>query len=87
MGANAIRTSHNTPSRELIEACNEQGVLLDYEFFDGWTAAKNGNSKDYARFFSTVMGESELIGGDANKTWAQFDIETSVARDYNRHPL
>lgn len=83
MGANAIRTSHNTPSRELIEACNEQGVLLDYEFFDGWTAAKNGNSKDYARFFSTVMGESELIGGDANKTWAQFDIETSVARDYN----
>lgn len=83
MGVNAIRTSHNTPSRQLVEACNEQGILVDYEFFDGWTSVKNGNSKDYARFFSTPMGESELLGADPAKTWAQYDLETSIARDYN----
>ncbi|MBE6468837.1 MAG: DUF4982 domain-containing protein [Coriobacteriaceae bacterium] len=83
MGANSIRTSHNTPSRELIEACNEQGILLDVEFFDGWTSPKNGNSKDYARFFNQAIGESEIIGAAPEKTWAQFDLETSIARDYN----
>lgn len=61
MGCNSIRTSHNTPARELVEICNEQGMLLDLEFFDGWTSQKNGNSKDYARFFNKAMGESELI--------------------------
>ena len=29
------------------------------------------------------MGESELIGASADKTWAQFDLEQSIARDYN----
>lgn len=83
MGCNSIRTSHNTPARELVEICNEQGMLLDLEFFDGWTSQKNGNSKDYARFFNKAMGESELIGASADKTWAQFDLEQSIARDYN----
>ena len=83
MGVNAIRTSHNTPCKELIAACNTQGMLLDYEFFDGWTSHKNGNSNDYARFFSKEMGESELIGAKSSKTWAQFDLESSINRDYN----
>lgn len=83
MGANSIRTSHNTPSRELIKACDEQGILLDVEFFDGWTSPKNGNSKDYARFFDQAIGESEIIGSSPEKTWAQFDLEASIARDHN----
>lgn len=83
MGVNAIRTSHNTPCKELVAACNTQGMLLDYEFFDGWTSHKNGNSNDYARFFSKEMGESELIGAKSGKTWAQFDLESSINRDYN----
>lgn len=83
MGCNSIRTSHNTPARELVEICNEQGMLLDLEFFDGWTSQKNGNSKDYARFFNKPMGESKLMGAEANKPWARFDLEQSIARDYN----
>lgn len=83
MGANSIRTSHNAPSRELIEVCNEQGMLIDEEFFDGWTSPKNGNGKDYARFFNQKMGKTELVGGEENKTWAQFDLEQGIARDIN----
>lgn len=83
MGANSIRTSHNTPSRVLVEVCEEQGMLLDEELFDGWDASKNGNTNDYARFFKKEMGDSALVGGDANKTWAQFDLEQSIARDAN----
>ena len=83
MGCNSIRTSHNTPARELVEVCNEQGMLLDLEFFDGWTAQKNENSKDYARFFNKAMGESKLLGAEANKPWARFDLEQSIARDFN----
>ena len=83
MGCNSIRTSHNTPARELVEVCNEQGMLLDLEFFDGWTAQKNGNSKDYARFFNKAMGESKLLGAEASKPWARFDLEQSIARDFN----
>ena len=82
MGCNSIRTSHNTPARELVEVCNEQGMLLDLEFFDGWTAQKNGNSKDYARFFNKAMGESKLLGAEASKPWARFDLEQSIARDF-----
>ena len=83
MGCNSIRTSHNTPSRELVDVCNEQGILLDEEIFDGWTSDKNGNVNDYARFFNKKMGDSKLVGADAEKSWAQFDLESSIARDAN----
>lgn len=83
MGCNAIRTSHNAPARELVEICNEQGMMLDVEFFDGLAWPKNGNGKDYARFFNQKMGESELVGADMDKTWAQFDLEQGIARDIN----
>ena len=83
MGCNAIRTSHNAPAKELIDICNEQGMMLDVEFFDGLAWPKNGNGKDYARFFKQKMGESELVGCDKDKTWAQFDLEQGIARDIN----
>jgi len=40
-GFNLIRTSHNPPSRALIEACDSLGVLVIDEAFDGWRTAKN----------------------------------------------
>lgn len=49
MGVNAIRTSHNPPSRELMELCDKMGLLVDSEIFDMWELAKNEN--DYHRFF------------------------------------
>lgn len=83
MGCNSIRATHNPHSRELTEICDEQGMLLVLEMFDGWTAPKNDNRNDYARFFNQEMGESELIGSEATKKWAQFDLEQSMMRDIN----
>lgn len=36
MGANAIRTSHNMPAPELVELCDEMGMMLMVEPFDDW---------------------------------------------------
>lgn len=36
MGVNAIRTSHNMPSPELVELCDEMGMMLMIEPFDDW---------------------------------------------------
>lgn len=49
MGSNAYRTSHNMPSPELVQACNEMGMLLMVETFDEWKAKKmaNGYNKYY----------------------------------------
>ncbi len=36
MGANAIRTAHNMPAPELVELCDEMGIMLMVEPFDDW---------------------------------------------------
>ena len=43
MGANAIRTSHNPPSPELLELCDKMGFLVQVEAFDEWELGKNEN--------------------------------------------
>lgn len=43
MGVNAYRTSHNPPAPELLELCDEMGILVMDEFFDEWTVAKVAN--------------------------------------------
>lgn len=49
MGVNSIRTSHNPPSVELMELCDELGILVDSEAFDMWELKKT--DYDYSRFF------------------------------------
>lgn len=49
MGANAIRTSHNMPAVEVMELCDELGLLVDSEAYDTWERSKTEH--DYARFF------------------------------------
>lgn len=48
-GFNAIRTSHNPPSRQFLDACDRIGVLVIDEAFDMWERPKN--PLDYHRFF------------------------------------
>lgn len=36
IGVNAIRTSHNMPAPELVELCDEMGMMLMVEPFDDW---------------------------------------------------
>lgn len=51
MGANAIRTSHNMPAPELVELCDELGMMLMVEPFDDWSfRPKSPNG--YGRFFN-----------------------------------
>ncbi|PTY03029.1 beta-galactosidase [Verrucomicrobia bacterium LW23] len=50
MGCNAIRTSHNPPAPEYLDACDRMGFLVINEAFDQWQKGKNRN--DYHRLFA-----------------------------------
>ncbi|MBK8504360.1 MAG: hypothetical protein IPL46_20435 [Saprospiraceae bacterium] len=48
-GFNAIRTAHNPPSKILLDACDQMGMLVIDESFDQWQRPKN--EKDYSISF------------------------------------
>jgi beta-galactosidase len=50
MGCNALRTSHNPPSPELLDLCDQMGFLVMDECFDEWKLNKTKNG--YGRFFN-----------------------------------
>lgn len=59
MGVNAIRTSHNMPAPELVELCDELGVMLMVEPFDDWSfRPKSPNG--YGAFFND-WAEKDVI--------------------------
>ena len=81
MGCNAIRTSHNPPSPELLELCDKLGFLVFDEAFDCWHLGKKyapGSSRsdtnpryiDYGRLFDD---------------WHERDLRAQIRRDRN-HP-
>ncbi|WP_196472215.1 Ig-like domain-containing protein [Bacillus sp. SRB1LM] len=74
MGVNSIRVTHNPASQHLIDICNEEGILLVEESFDGWYLGKK--IYDYAIFF-----EQKSIHGDM--TWAEYDVKRMVNRGKN----
>ena len=84
MGANAIRTSHNPADEDFIDICNELGLLVIEEAFDGWSVSKNGNSNDFGKYFNTSLSSSNgIYGGDSSMTWAEYAIKSMVKRDRN----
>jgi len=48
-GFNAVRTSHNPPSQQFLDACDRVGVIVIDEAFDHWQRAKN--PQDYHLYF------------------------------------
>ena len=80
MGCNAIRTSHNPPSPELLDLCDQMGFVVMDEAFDCWQIGKKeadlkapevlDRYHDYARIF-----------GD----WYEKDLRALIRRDRN-HP-
>ncbi len=49
MGCNAIRTSHNPPTPELLSLCDKMGLVVMDEAFDCWGIGKKEN--DYHKVF------------------------------------
>ena len=57
MGVNAFRTSHNPPSPEMLQVCDELGIVMMVEAFDSWKTGKV--TYDYGRFF-TANSDSDI---------------------------
>lgn len=51
MGANAIRTTHNMPAPELVQLCDELGMMLMVEAFDDW-GFRPKSPNGYGAFFN-----------------------------------
>lgn len=84
LGFNSVRTSHNVPHRTWIDICEELGILVDEEFFDGWNYSKNGNNKDFSEFFHTkISGDNHLLGSKDGMVWSEYAIKAAIKRDRN----
>jgi beta-galactosidase len=58
MGCDAIRSSHNMPSPEQLELCDEMGFMFLAESFDEWAKAKVENG--YHLYFNTDA-ENDIV--------------------------
>ncbi len=66
MGANAVRTAHNPPARQLMDLCDEMGLLVVSELYDMWERPKT--AFDHARFFEKdyAQNTAEWVCRDRN---------------------
>jgi beta-galactosidase len=80
LGVNAIRTSHNPPAPQLLDLCDQLGLLVDDEAFDEFTPAKNKwvGGRNVGR--PSRFGYAELFD-----QWSVVDVQDMVRRDRN-HP-
>ena len=57
MGANALRTSHNPPSPELLELCDEMGIFVWNECFDKWNGTCGRGEEPLEDFVAAKLAE------------------------------
>jgi beta-galactosidase len=58
MGVNAFRTSHNPPSPEMIEVCQELGIVMMVEAFDTWRTRPSASTTTAASSTPTATATS-----------------------------
>jgi beta-galactosidase len=80
LGVNAIRTSHNPPSPEFLDLCDQLGLLVMDEAFDEFTPGKNKWIAGWNQGVPSHFGYSEHFA-----EWSVRDIQDIVLRDRN-HP-
>ena len=56
-GINHIRTSHNPYSREFIELCDENGILVVDELYDKWTRQHTGGRVAFEQLWQNDVPE------------------------------
>ena len=56
-GVNHIRTSHNPYSREFIELCDENGILVVDELYDKWTRQHTGGRVPFEQLWQYDIPE------------------------------
>jgi len=66
MGCNAIRTSHNFPSPDLLDLCDRMGFLVLDEAFDMWYVGHTGFSYDYYFEKYAIRDLKRMIHRDRN---------------------
>ncbi len=66
MGVNALRTSHNPPSPELLQVCDRLGIVVIVEAFDEWKMGKvpNGYNKYFDQWHEKDL--RDMIQRDRN---------------------
>ncbi|AXT50230.1 DUF4982 domain-containing protein [Aquimarina sp. BL5] len=66
MGINALRTSHNPPSPEILEICDKLGIVVIVEAFDEWRKGKvpNGYNKYFDQWHERDL--RDMIKRDRN---------------------
>lgn len=84
MGCNSIRVTHNPAASELLEVCDELGMLVIDEAFDGWHKKKNGNTQDYSLYFNkTIDVDNQILTKTDNMKWYEFDLSAMINSGYN----
>ncbi len=66
MGVNALRTSHNPPSPEILQICDKLGIVVQVEAFDEWQMGKvpNGYNKYFDQWHEKDL--RDMIKRDRN---------------------
>ena len=82
MGCNAIRITHNPGDEDLIAICNELGLLVIEEIFDGLHWGKNGNYNDFSTHFNAAASDN-LYGYESGMTCAEYATRSTLGRDRN----
>ncbi len=79
-GCNALRTAHNPPDPDLLDACDEIGLLVMDEAFDEWEGTKNKWWQGHNVYPPKHYGYAEDF-----PEWHEKDLSSMVLRDRN-HP-